>query len=95
MRVTGKLQSEQGVIHVVAEKLEDLTPLLSLLSDAEIGQSALAPTDEVRRPVDELRHMAKKTSRMARMLAAEPELVEDLRALHAANAAMPKGRNFH
>ena len=95
MRVTGKLQSEQGVIHVVAEKLEDLTPLLSLLSDAEIGQSALAPTDEVRRPVDELRHMAKKTSRMARMLAAEPELADDLRALHAANAAMPKGRNFH
>ena len=33
MRVTGKLQSEQSVIHVVAERLEDLTPLLSLLSD--------------------------------------------------------------
>ncbi len=95
MRVTGKLQSEQSVIHVVAEKLEDLTPLLSLLSDNSIGSSGMAPTDEVRRPVDELRHAAKKTSRMARMLAAEPELVADLRALNAANAAMPKGRNFH
>ncbi len=95
MRVTGKLQSEQSVIHVVAEKLEDLTPLLSLLSDASIGSNGMAPTDEVRRPVDELRHAAKKTSRMARMLAAEPELADELRALSAAHAAMPKGRNFH
>jgi error-prone DNA polymerase len=95
MRVTGRLQSEQNVIHVVAEKLEDLTPLLSLLSDMSIGESALAPTDEVRRPVDELRHLAKKTSRTARLLAAEPELADELRALRAANAAMPKGRNFH
>ncbi len=95
MRVTGKLQSEQSVIHVVAERLDDLTPLLSLLSDASIGSSGMAPTDEVRRPVDELRHAAKKTSRMARMLAAEPELADELRALSAAHAAMPKGRNFH
>ncbi len=96
MRVTGKLQSEQNVIHVVAERLEDLTPLLSLLSDAPLGSNGMAPTDEVRRPVDELRHAAKKNSRMARMLAAEPELANELRALNAANvAAMPKGRNFH
>jgi hypothetical protein len=32
---------------------------------------------------------------MARMLAAEPELADELRALRAAHAAMPKGRNFH
>ena len=30
--VTGKLQSESGVIHVVADKLEDLTPMLAALS---------------------------------------------------------------
>ena len=28
----GRLQSEQGVIHVVAERLQDMSPLLSLLS---------------------------------------------------------------
>ena len=95
MRVTGKLQSEQSVIHVVAEKLEDLTPLLSLLSTESFGSNGMAPTDEVRRPVDELRHAAKKSSRMARMLAAEPELADELRALSTAHAAMPKGRNFH
>ncbi len=31
--VTGKVQSEQGVIHVIADRLEDLTPLLALLSE--------------------------------------------------------------
>ena len=31
IRVTGKLQSESDVIHIVAEKVEDLTPWLSVL----------------------------------------------------------------
>ncbi|RWQ52130.1 error-prone DNA polymerase [Mesorhizobium sp.] len=31
VRVTGKLQSESDVIHIVAEKVEDLTPWLSVL----------------------------------------------------------------
>ena len=31
--VTGKLQNEFGVIHVVADRLDDLTPLLSRLTD--------------------------------------------------------------
>lgn len=31
VRVTGKLQSESGVIHIVAERIEDLTPWLSVL----------------------------------------------------------------
>src|SRR6185503_18686671 len=90
LRVWGRLQSEQGVIHVVAEKLEDLTPMLSLLSADSIGAHGMAPTDEVRRPVDEMRHATKKTSRVARLLAAEPELVAELRALHEVNReAMP------
>ncbi|HTZ68627.1 MAG TPA: error-prone DNA polymerase, partial [Roseiarcus sp.] len=32
--VTGKLQSEQGVIHIVAERMNDLTSMLGLLSEA-------------------------------------------------------------
>ena len=31
--VTGKLQSEAGVIHLVADRMEDLTPMLGLLSE--------------------------------------------------------------
>jgi hypothetical protein len=75
--------------------MEDMTPLLFRLSNASIGSNGMAPTDEVRRPVDELRHVTKKTSRMSRMLAAEPELAVELKAMHEAAAAMPKGRNFH
>jgi error-prone DNA polymerase len=32
--VTGPLQNASGVIHVVMEQIEDLTPLLRRLSDA-------------------------------------------------------------
>ena len=33
--VTGKLQKESGVIHVVADSFEDLTPMLRALNEAE------------------------------------------------------------
>jgi DNA polymerase III alpha subunit len=33
LRVTGKLQREAGVVHVVAEVIEDLSPLLDRLLD--------------------------------------------------------------
>jgi error-prone DNA polymerase len=95
LRVTGRLQSEQNVIHIVAMRLQDLTPLLARLSDQPIGENGLARADEVRRPVDELRQKVKPNSRMTRLLAAEPELVEDIKALRDTAAAMPKGRNFH
>jgi error-prone DNA polymerase len=68
--VTGRLQSEQGVIHVVAERLEDLSPLLARLSEEEIGNNGLARADEVRRPVDEHRQKVKPNSRLTRKLAA-------------------------
>ena len=48
--VTGKVQSEAGVIHVVAERMDDLTPMLGLLSEAGATISALARADEVHRP---------------------------------------------
>jgi len=96
IKVTGRVQSEQSVIHVVAERLEDLSPLLSLLSADPLGAGGMAPTDEVRRPIDELRLKVKPSSRMARMLAAEPELADEVRALmQAAHSVLPKGRNFH
>ncbi|MER8867149.1 error-prone DNA polymerase [Mesorhizobium sp. M0751] len=47
IRVTGKLQSESDVIHIVAEKVEDLTPWLSVLLE-EAG-----PADEPSSSADE------------------------------------------
>jgi error-prone DNA polymerase len=95
LQVTGRMQSEQGVIHVVAERLEDLSPLLARLSADPLGPHGLARADEVRRPVDEHRQKVKSSSRMTRLLAAEPELVEELRAAGGAAKVLPKGRNFH
>ncbi|MER8399656.1 error-prone DNA polymerase [Mesorhizobium sp. M1348] len=49
IRVTGKLQSESDVIHIVAEKVEDLTPWLSvLLEEARPADEPSSSADEVR-----------------------------------------------
>ena len=48
--VTGKLQNESGVIHVVAERVEDLTPLLRRLSQEHGCVEALARADAVKHP---------------------------------------------
>jgi error-prone DNA polymerase len=96
LKVTGRLQSEQGVIHVVADRLYDLTPLLSKLSADPIGPNGLARADEVQRPVDEQRHKVKAGSRLTRIATEDPTLVIDLNATSRhVGAAMPKGRNFH
>ncbi len=42
LRCTGKLQREQSVIHVVAERLDDLTPRLNTLRD-RTGEDAPPP----------------------------------------------------
>ena len=34
--VTGKVQNESNVVHVLAERLDDLTPMLDRLSDEKL-----------------------------------------------------------
>jgi error-prone DNA polymerase len=63
--VSGEVQQESGVIHVVARRLDDLTPLLAHLTEdappiealARAGHSpelgSLARADAVKRPHDE------------------------------------------
>ena len=93
--VTGKLQSESGVIHIVAERMDDLTPMLGMLSEAGATIGALARADEVRRP-----QMTMAQKRQGNRFA-KPPTFEDPRAppllpLETADAtqAMPAGRNF-
>ncbi len=50
MRITGKLQREGQVIHVIAEKIEDLSDMLDLLDDADYLSSPTAHADEVGNP---------------------------------------------
>jgi error-prone DNA polymerase len=51
--VTGELQQQSGVIHVVAASLDDLTPLLARLTEDAAPIEALARADAVKRPHDE------------------------------------------
>ena len=96
--VRGKLQNEQGVIHVVAAHLEDLTPLLATLSSDVNDIVTLANADEVRRPVAERKPEPGATSRLARLLRDAPETRQDLERLtitETTRRSLPKGRNFH
>ena len=100
--ITGRLQNENGVIHVVAERLLDLTPELSALSDAGESLSDLARADEIKRPPvlpapgrgKELGArigfpLKADTRRKTEEAETLPLAVGDVRR------AMPKGRNFH
>jgi error-prone DNA polymerase len=51
MRITGRLQREGIVIHLVADKIEDLSPLLDRLGNGTGFQPELSPADELSNPV--------------------------------------------
>jgi error-prone DNA polymerase len=51
--VSGELQQESGVIHVVAARLDDLTSLLARLTEDAPPIETLARADAVKRPHDE------------------------------------------
>jgi error-prone DNA polymerase len=89
--VTGKLQNEAGVIHVIADRMEDLTPMLGQLSAEGREIEALARADEVRRPQPSV-SAKRQGNRFAQIqlfqdkrLPAEPQPVAK---------ALPAGRNF-
>ena len=79
--VKGRVQKEGIVVHVVAEELEDLTHELAGLSEiGDIGEAALSPVDEVKRPSYDPREVV--TAR------------HEERRLRAARF-VPKSRDFH
>jgi error-prone DNA polymerase len=91
--VTGKLQSEQGVIHIVAERMNDLTGMLGLLSETGHTVSALAHADEAHR-TEPTETRKRQGSRFAR-----PPRFDDPRTppsppMEDIAEAMPAGRNF-
>lgn len=79
--VDGVVQREGEVIHVVANKLYDYSPLLAKLSGSEFDMSA-TNADEVRRPVE-------ADSR------SHPRNVRHNLSYRPAAGVMPRGRNFH
>lgn len=101
--VTGRLQSEAGVIHIVVEQAEDLTLLLGLLMQESAWKekeiSALARADAVKRPHQGSRSSfaVEKVRKFEREKSAEPELFNREAAEAPSNLVrvLPKGRNFH
>ena len=93
--VTGTLQNEGGVIHVVGAKLEDHSAWLGELAEKGERLSSLARADEVARPVGdspELVSLHLDQLRQARTAAARAEAEE---AASHVRQVMPRGRNFH
>jgi error-prone DNA polymerase len=91
--VTGELQNESGVIHVVARHMEDLSPLLRRLSEAGTTIDASVRCDETKRPISEKRRPVDHGK--ARREREQASLLQDLPPAADARAVMPKGRNFH
>ncbi len=94
--VTGKLQSEQGVIHIVAERMNDLTPMLGLLSESGPTIGALARADEAHKtePTETRRRQGNRFAQPPRLDDPRPPLSQPIETIDAAEA-MPTGRNFH
>jgi len=85
--VTGTLQNESGVIHVVTDRVDDLSSLLRRLSEAEAPDTLLR-CDEVKRPDPGVR--APKHQQQREVVRRKQE-----DAARDAAGVLPKGRNFH
>jgi error-prone DNA polymerase len=92
--VTGLLQNEKGVIHIVADRFEDLTPLLRRLTDDVSSVQVRSRADMVRADnPDRFRHPRSGDSFVR--LAKHKLAMEQIEAAGSVVRVMPKGRNFH
>ena len=76
LRVHGKLQREGIVMHVIADRIEDLSHLLDHLGDPESFGASVDPSydnaDEVRNPIPENRQSRPRSTRKPPSLRPEP-----------------------
>ena len=91
--MTGRLQNESGVIHVVAERVEDLTPMLRRLSQDNGCVDALARADAVKHSTSpDPRRYPRAGDALVTLFKDAPALAGEL---GFPASVMPKGRNFH
>jgi error-prone DNA polymerase len=92
---TGKLQNEGGVVHLIVERMEDLTPMLGQLSDEGRTLDTLAPADQARRPSSPP-PQKRQGNRFAQVqLFADSRLAPPHAESQELERALPAGRNFH
>ncbi len=93
--VTGILQNEKGVIHIVADRFDDLTALLGRLNEDVAPVQVRSRADMVKADIpDHFRHPRSGDS-FVRMATKIKPALERLAAAEQAASVMPKGRNFH
>ncbi|HEY8273673.1 MAG TPA: error-prone DNA polymerase [Pseudolabrys sp.] len=93
--VIGRVQEESGVIHIVAEQLEDLTYLLAQLAEHGAEIDGLARCDEVRRPIEEqreARNTGNRRNRLVSLMREMPELAGDMDVPARGSAHAPSRR---
>ena len=91
IRVTGKLQCESDVIHIVADRMEDLTVWLADLSEKAAEIDTLSRADAPTRGGSDPRERPRRS--LTQETAVHAAETEEL--AQAARQVMPKGRNFH
>ena len=96
LTITNGPNAEGGVIHIIAERMEDWTPALGLLSDEGRSIETLSPADEVKRPQLPV-SKKRQGNRFAQVqLFTEPRPAPAPAALAPElKRALPGGRNFH
>src|SRR5215203_4525276 len=88
--VTGVLQNEKNVIHIVADHFEDLTHLLGRLSEQGGRIDATAPVDEIKRPVISRQRHPRAGDALVTMLKTDGPAIEKLAAARQTSHVMPK-----
>jgi error-prone DNA polymerase len=96
LKIRGHVQSEAGVIHVIADHVEDATPLLAAVSLKALDDEGLAHADEVKNPVVELAEKTRPMGRLIQLVRQVPQLDQDTEPVKREMLkALPGGRNFH
>jgi DNA polymerase III alpha subunit len=95
VKIRGKLQSANGVIHVVADHLEDMTSALGILQREARRFGTSDRADEALRPTVDQRQ--KKLALQFERVKQERAMAKKAADRAAAETAdvMPRGRNFH
>jgi error-prone DNA polymerase len=90
----GKLQNEAGVVHLIVERMEDLTPMLGMLAEEGRGSDRSACADEARRaPTMPQKRQGDRFAQV--QLFADSRLAPSPAESRRLARALPAGRNFH
>ncbi len=96
VRVRGRLQSESGVVHIVAEKIEDLSSWLGELTEEAQSRGTTMPQSRIETV---RQNILKRSDSRSQLLDRAAEISNSSPSYEnlseKTEKVMPKGRNFH